>query len=159
MSKSKEKQDKEKIESMKSKEEMAREYSSRFSPENGWGAEISKEAFLAGYDARQAEVDELKHYIEHVLIPINRSTVQKLEIDKSSFYKNEYINLMNEIQELKKDTLELIKEITTHECSEWDGMRINATHPEWEPCLCFGRLFKTAIDLRMNILKESKDGK
>jgi len=98
----------------KSKEELAREYSESCDNESGSFlsrdlVKIRKKAHLAGYDARQAEVDELKSFIENVLLQTNKMTVQTLEIDKSWFYKNECIdlaktikNLRDEIQELKK---------------------------------------------------------
>lgn len=74
----------------KSKEELAKEYSSRFSPENGWGAEISNEAFLAGYDAGQAEVEAV-----HELNDLWKKTLS----DKVKLVDQ----LKAEIQELKKD--------------------------------------------------------
>lgn len=91
----------------KTKEEMAKEYSHRFdkgnkfNTTNSGGAYFEELAFLAGYDARQAEVDELQKYIdtpnpmELLFAKSTRETMCKFIKDNDE--------LKSEIQALKKE--------------------------------------------------------
>lgn len=91
----------------KSKEEMAKEYSHRFdkgnkfNTTNSGGAYFEELAFLAGYDARQAEVDELQKYID-TPNPMELLFAKATRETMCKFIK-ENDELKSEIQELKKD--------------------------------------------------------
>jgi len=103
----------------KSKEEMAREYAHKagnYLPTDGSGYNVRRDAFLAGYDARQVEVDgllsrnqELRFCDEsNAIIHAQEKQIQELkkELDEQCRLNgsgaSRELALMAEVQELKK---------------------------------------------------------